>query len=78
MDQPGEVANPARGQLNRKNVLFPEDFVSQDAFGRAPSRVSLLILLTQAESGAYSRDSSRFTWRLRSICILLLIDWIVR
>ena len=23
MDQPGKVANPARGQPNRKSVLFP-------------------------------------------------------
>ena len=23
MDQPGEVANPARGQLNRENEYFP-------------------------------------------------------
>ena len=23
MDQPGKVANPARGQLNRENRLFP-------------------------------------------------------
>ena len=23
MDQPGKVANPARGQLNRENELFP-------------------------------------------------------
>ena len=23
IDQPGKVANPARGQLNRKNVFFP-------------------------------------------------------
>ena len=23
MDQPGKVANPARGQLNRKNEDFP-------------------------------------------------------
>ena len=23
MDQPGKVANPARGQLNRKNEYFP-------------------------------------------------------
>ena len=22
-DQPGKVANPARGQLNRENVFFP-------------------------------------------------------
>ena len=22
-DQPGKVANPARGQLNRENVYFP-------------------------------------------------------
>ena len=23
MDQPGKVANPARGQVNRENVFFP-------------------------------------------------------
>ena len=23
MDQPGMDANPARGQLNRKNIIFP-------------------------------------------------------
>ena len=22
-DQPGKVANPARGQLNRENIFFP-------------------------------------------------------
>ena len=40
MDQPGKVANPARGQLNRENNIplfpcVPENLV--------PSRVSLLI-----------------------------------
>ena len=38
MDQPGKVANPARGQLNRKNEYFPaafapENLVSRDGFG---------------------------------------------
>ena len=23
MDQPGEIANPARGQLNRESLYFP-------------------------------------------------------
>ena len=37
MDQPGKVANPARGQLNRQNEHFlspfaPENFVSRDGF----------------------------------------------
>ena len=63
MHQPGKVANPARGQLNGENEYplspyGPENLVSRDG-----SRVSLLILHTQAESGAYSRDSSRFLRR---------------
>ena len=63
MDQPGKVANPARGQLNREkeyNIsLFPfapDNFVSRDGSGRP-------ILHIQAESGAYSRNSSRFPRR---------------
>ena len=49
MDQPGNVANPARGQLNRKNNISlspfaPENLVSRDGFGSpVPSRISLLI-----------------------------------
>ena len=47
MDQQGEVANPARGQLNRENeyFIFPclspfasENLVSRDAFGRPVPR----------------------------------------
>ena len=39
MDQPGKVANPARGQLNRRKVniplsaFAPENLVSRDGFG---------------------------------------------
>ena len=41
MDQPGKVANPARGQLNKENEYFnislspfaPENLVSRDGFG---------------------------------------------
>ena len=38
MEQPGKVANPARGQLNRDNGLFlspsaPENLPSRDGFG---------------------------------------------
>ena len=41
-DQPGKVANPARGQLNREmwgkmdislSLFAPENLVSQDVFG---------------------------------------------
>ena len=39
----------------------PENLVSRDGLA-FPSRVSLLILHTQAETGAYSRHSSRFLW----------------
>ena len=52
MDQPGKVANADRDQMNGGIEYSP-----------VPARVSLLILHTQAESGAYSRDSSRFPRR---------------
>ena len=63
MDQPGKVANPARGQLNRKNniplsLCVPENLVSRNGFSRPVPRQPAH-LHTQAESGAYLRDSSR-------------------
>ena len=64
MNQPGKVANPARGQLNRENniplsAFVPENLVSRDSFG-SPVPREPAHLHTQAESGAYLRDSSRF------------------
>ena len=49
MDQPGKVANPARGQLNRENEYFPvpfapENLVSRDGFG-----ISLLISILRLD-----------------------------
>ena len=63
MDQPGKVANPARGQLNRENNIplsqcVPENLVSRDGFSRPVPREPAH-LHTQAESGAYLQDSSR-------------------
>ena len=63
MDQSGKVTNPARGQLNRENSCFPvlvraENLVSRDGFG-SPVPRQPAHLHTQAESGAYLRDSSR-------------------
>ena len=63
MDQPGKVVNPARGQLNRENNIplspcVPENLVSRDGFSRPVPRQPAH-LHTQAESGAYVRDSSR-------------------
>ena len=47
MDQPGKVANPARGQLNGENDHFPAAFAPDNLVSRdgsaVPSRVSLLI-----------------------------------
>ena len=63
----GEVANPSRGQLNIENEYFPVcprsrlRVWSRETRSAVRSRASLLILQTQAESGAYSRNSSRFT-----------------
>ena len=63
MDQPGKVANPARGQLNRENNVplapcVPKNLFSRDGFSRPVPRQPAH-LHTQAESGAYLRDSSR-------------------
>ena len=65
-NQPGELANPVHGQLNRKKIPCSRSrlriwFREPDL--AVPSRVSLLILHTQTESGAYSRDCSRYPWR---------------
>ena len=61
MDQPGKVANPARGQLNRENNIplspcVPGILVSRDGFSRPVPRQSAH-LHTQVKSGAYLRDS---------------------
>ena len=67
MDQPVKVANPARGQLNRKiniplSPYAPENLGSPDEFSRlVPHQPAHFH--TQAESGAYLRDSSRVPWR---------------
>ena len=63
MDQPGKVASPARGQLNRENNVplspcVPENLVSRDGFSRPVPRQPAH-LHTQAESGPYLRDPSR-------------------
>ena len=63
MDQPGTVANPARGQLNRETNIslspcVPENLVSRDGFSRPVTRQPAHHH-TQAESGAYLRNSSR-------------------
>ena len=68
MDQPGKVADPARRQLNRENKYSPvriraENLVSRDGFG-SPVPRQPTHLHTQAEYGAYLRNSSRVPRRL--------------
>ena len=63
MDQPGKVADPARGQLDRENNIplsscVPKNLVSRDGFSRPVPRQPAH-LHTQTESGAYLRNSSR-------------------
>ena len=60
------VANPARGQLNRKSSSFTVrvNLVSRDGFG-SPVQRQPAHLHTQAESGAYLQDSSQFPGRGR-------------
>ena len=55
MDQLGKVANPARGQLNRKmnislSAFAPENLISRDGFG-SPVPRQPAHLHTEAESG---------------------------
>ena len=57
MDQPGMVANPARGRYTGKMNIFlspfaPEILVSRDGFGSPVSRQPAH-LHTQVESGSY-------------------------
>ena len=66
-DQPGKVANPARGELNMEmdtslSPFAPENLVSRDEFG-SPVPRQPAHLHTSAESGPYSQDSSRFPQR---------------
>ena len=54
-DQPGKVANPARGQLNREiffslSPFAPDNLVSRDGLG-SPVPLKPAHLHTQAESG---------------------------
>ena len=63
MDQPGKVANPARGQLNRENNIplspcVPENLVSRDGFSRPVPRQPAHFH-TQAESGGVLQDAGR-------------------
>ena len=55
-DQPGKVANPARGQLNKENEFFPVPVHSRDGFG-SPVPRQPAHLHTQAESDAYFRET---------------------
>ena len=48
-DQPGKVAKPACGQLNRENVFW----LSLDGFGSRAPRQPTHLHITHAESGAY-------------------------
>ena len=69
MDQPGKVANPARGQLNRKNEysFCPRSRLriwSRETGSAIPSVSAYDIQLhTQAGSGTFLRDSSRIPRR---------------
>ena len=70
MDQPGKVANPARGQLNREKSIFPCPRTRlrigfRETGSAVPSRVSrsFSVLRLNHQSGAYSRNFSRFPRR---------------
>ena len=58
MDHAGKVTNPTRGSAEQGKGIFPCPcsrlrILSRETGSAVPSRVSLLILHTQAESGSY-------------------------
>ena len=69
VDQPGRVAIPARGQLNRESVFFalsafaPENLVSRHGFGCPVSRQPAHIH-TRAESVIYSNREANINWSM--------------
>ena len=70
--QPYMITNPARGQLNREIVFFfclvsRLIILPRETGSPVPSRLSPLILNTQAKFGANLRDSSRFPRRCLSM-----------
>ena len=70
MDQPGKVANPARGQLNREintslSTFAPENIVSRDGFGCPVPR--------QPARSPCSRLHRLLTGFLPTICMYLCI-----
>ena len=71
-DLPGKIAKHSQDQLiaERMNIslspFLPENFWSRETDLAVPSCVSLLILHTQAQFGACSRDSSSFLRRRSS------------
>ena len=61
-----KVANPVHDQLNREKSPCPRSRLKswfRETGLAVSSRVSLLILYTNAESDAYSRDSSQYPQR---------------
>ena len=72
-DQPGKVANPARGQLaeqGKRIIPCPRSRLriwSRETVSAVPSRVSVLISILQAKSGPCLRDSSEFHFGVHSL-----------
>ena len=57
MDQPGKVANPARGQLNRGNSIplspcVPENLVSRDGFSQSLDTDDFYMVLVSIQHSA--------------------------
>ena len=86
MDQPGKVASPARGQLNRKNEYFPVRvrsclrIWSRETSSAVPSRVILLIsilrlnlVLTYEVPPEFRRGIHLFIYNNRHTCEVMMI-----
>ena len=86
IDQPGKVANDARGQLNRENVCFfplahfaPESLNSRDGFGCLPaeacsfSTLQLHLVLTHGHHFFLAESNEQRGWINRGKVAMMLV-----
>ena len=82
MYQPGKVANPARGQLNRENSIplspcVPENLVSRDGFSRPVYQLDKTVQfwrLISFEASLVLRHTSRIVYCIQSLILNTMIE----
>ena len=77
MDQPGKLANPSRGQLNRENnIPCPRACLriwSRETGSAVPSRVSLLISILRLDLVLTYGITPKFMYALLFVCFFAVV-----